>query len=251
MALPLVASARASAQGTLLAPLGVLRAVYLAGTPVQALRDPATGALRGIAYDLARELARRADIGLTFESRPAPAQVINAVLSGAADIGFVANAPFHSDPVLYSHNYLRTPHSVVVGASSPIHILAELDRPGLRIGAARGDPFSIHLGRTLAAARFVPLDSVAPATVARHLADGTLDAFGASRHRLRQLAALVPGLRTLPGSLFGEPQALIVPATAPARLALVDAFLHAVTRDGFLQTAIARSDTEAEIQPNN
>ena len=130
MALPLVASARASAQGTLSAPLGVLRAVYLAGTPVQALRDPATGALRGIAYDLARELARRADIGLTFESRPAPAQVINAVLSGAADIGFVANAPFHSDPVLYSHNYLRTPHSVVVGASSPIHILAELDRPG-------------------------------------------------------------------------------------------------------------------------
>src|ERR1700746_2290580 len=42
-----------------IAPGGTLRATYLGTNPAQAMRDPATGEVRGPAYDLARELARR------------------------------------------------------------------------------------------------------------------------------------------------------------------------------------------------
>ena len=42
-----------------IAPGGTLRAAYLGTNPAQAMRDPTTGELRGPAYDLARELARR------------------------------------------------------------------------------------------------------------------------------------------------------------------------------------------------
>ncbi len=239
----------ARAQGTALAPLGVLRAVYLAGNPVQAARDPSTGAVRGIAYDLARELAHRAGIELTFESRSGIAPVIDAVRSGVADIGFLANDPSRRGPVLFSQTYLHNPQSLVVPTAGRLHSLAERDRAGLRIGAGRTDSIGLHLDRTLTAATFVPLDDVSPAAIARHFADGTLDAFGANRLRLRQIASLIAGVRVLPGSIFGVPQAIIVPPDATARLILVDSFLTAVRRDGFLQAAIDRSDTEAEIEP--
>ncbi len=245
---PLLAGAgQVHAQGAVLAPLGHLRAVYLAGNPVQAARDPATGAVRGIAHDLASELARRAGVNLSFSARPGSAAVIEAVRGGAADIGFLADDPSRHGPVLFSRTYLRNPQSAVVPGNGP-ETLAELDRAGRRIAAGRSDSVGLHLARTLAAATFVPLDNVSPAALARHFAAAEIDAFAASRLRLRVLAAGIPGLRVLPGSLFGVPQAIIVPADAPARLALVDGFLLAVRRDGFLQAAIARSDTEAEIE---
>ena len=240
---------QAVAQGTILAPFGVMRAVYLAGNPVQAVGDPATGAVRGIAYDLARELTRRADVGLSFSARPGIAAVIDAVRGGVADIGFLADDPSRHGPVLFSQTYLRNPQSLVVADLAKLDGLGTIDRAGLRIGAGRHDSVGLHLARTLRAATFVPLDIVTPAAIAQHFADGTLDAFGASRLRLRQFAASIPGLHVLPGSIFGVPQAIIVPAEAPARLALVNAFLNAVRRDGFLAAAIARSDTEAEIEP--
>ena len=79
------------------------------------------------------------------------------------------------------------------------------------------------------------------------MAEISIDAFCASRLRLRQLAAAIAGLRVLPGSILGVPQAIIVPANAPTRLALVDTFLLAVRDNGLLQAAIIRSNTEAEI----
>jgi ABC-type amino acid transport substrate-binding protein len=42
-----------------IAPGGTLRAVYLGSNPAQAMRDPASGEVRGAAADLARELAQR------------------------------------------------------------------------------------------------------------------------------------------------------------------------------------------------
>ena len=238
---------RAHAQGSALAPLGHLRAVYLAGNPVQAARDPASGAVRGIAFDLATELARRSGVPLSFTARAGIAPVIDAVRGGAADIGFLANDPSRHGPVLFSRTYLRNPQSAVVPVAGPAS-LAELDRPGRRIAAGRSDSVGLHLVRTLQSATFIPLDNVATAALARHFAADEIDAYVASRLRLRLLAADIPGLRVLPGSLLGVPQAIIVPVDAPARLALVDAFLLAVLRDGFLQAAIARSNTEAEIE---
>jgi len=45
-----------------LAPTGTLRAAYLGTNPAQTMRDPSTGEIRGPAYDLARELARRNNV---------------------------------------------------------------------------------------------------------------------------------------------------------------------------------------------
>src|SRR5258708_11362492 len=73
-----------------IAPGGTLRAAYLGTNPAQAMRDPATGEVRGAAYDLARELARRNNVPLEFKPIAGPPAVIEAVQNGQADIGFGA-----------------------------------------------------------------------------------------------------------------------------------------------------------------
>src|SRR5436190_23702624 len=79
-----------AAAQTNLAVAGTLRAAYLASNPAQAVKDPATGAPRGVAVDLARELARRQGVEAAMNGLPSPQAVLEAVEKGQADIGFVA-----------------------------------------------------------------------------------------------------------------------------------------------------------------
>jgi len=72
-----------------LAPSGLLRAAINYGNPVLAQRDAATGELRGVSVDLARELARR--IGAPLELRPyeAAGKVTADAASERWDIAFM------------------------------------------------------------------------------------------------------------------------------------------------------------------
>src|SRR5688572_10480594 len=61
-----------------LAPIGKLRVGFLATTPLHAIKDAASGELKGPAVDLGREMARR--LGIPFE--PVAYQSFPAVLAG-------------------------------------------------------------------------------------------------------------------------------------------------------------------------
>ena len=49
-----------------IAPTGTLRAAYLGNNPAQAVRDPATGEIRGASADLARDSGRRINTPVTL-----------------------------------------------------------------------------------------------------------------------------------------------------------------------------------------
>jgi polar amino acid transport system substrate-binding protein len=70
---------------------------------------------------------------------PTAAAVIEAVRSGAADIGFVAPNPERTGLVLYSQTYMLVQQSALVRADSPLHSVNELDRPGQVIGINTDD----------------------------------------------------------------------------------------------------------------
>jgi polar amino acid transport system substrate-binding protein len=231
------------------APTGTLRAVYLEGNAAQAVQDPATGEIRGISADLAREFARRLGVPVQLTPLGGVQAVIAAVTAGTADIGFLANDPSRRGTIEFSQTYLRNPQSLVVPAASDIQSFADLDRPGLRIGASKGDSIALFLGRTLKLARLVELESGNPADVKHSFEAKSIDAFGANRLRLTGIAMEIPGLRMLPGSIFGVPQAIIVPARLADRLAAVNAFLDETREDGFLQRAIDRANVGVEIEP--
>jgi polar amino acid transport system substrate-binding protein len=223
-----------------LAPTGTLRAVYLASNPAQAVRDPASGEIRGASADLARELARRLNVPAAVIPSQSPATVIDAIAKGEADIGFVAYAPERVGTVEFSQTYMLVQQSFIVRDDSPIRSVNDIDKPGLRISGGKGDSVTLFLARNLKQATLVETDNT-PADAKRKLAAGEIDAFGANRQRLTTLLADFPGYRLLPDSLFGVPQTIVVAKGKPEALAAVNRFIDDVRASGFLRDAIARS----------
>jgi polar amino acid transport system substrate-binding protein len=222
-----------------IAPGGTLRAAYLGTNPAQAMRDPATGEVRGAAYDLARELARRNNVPLEFKPIAGPPAVIEAVKNAEADIGFVAYEATRLGTVEFSQTYMLVRQSFLVLDGSPIRAIADVDRAGQKIAGTVNDSITLCMKRVLKQATIVELAND-PAELSKALTARTIDAFGANRQRLTTLSTATPGTRLLPDDLFNVPQNIVVPKDRPAALAAVNALIDEVRASGFLQSAIAR-----------
>jgi polar amino acid transport system substrate-binding protein len=224
-----------------IAPTGTLRAAYLATNPAQARKDPQTGEIRGASYDLARELAKRIGKPLDFKPIAGPPAVIEAVMSGQADIGFVAYEATRLGTVEFSDTYMLTQQSFLVLDGSPIKAVADIDKPGRKVGGTRNDSITLCLKRVLKQASAVELDNN-PESVAKALTAREIDALGANRQRLTTLTRSIPGSRLLPDNFFNVPQNIVVPMGKPEVLAAVNAFLDEVRASGFLREAVEKSN---------
>jgi polar amino acid transport system substrate-binding protein len=163
-----------------------LRAAYLATNPAQAIRNAQTGEVRGVSFDLARELAKRIGEPLDFKPTASPPAVIDAVRGGQADIGFVAYEATRLGTVEFSQTYMLVQQSFLVLGDSPIHAVADVDRVGRKISGTYNDSITLCLKRTLKQATLVKLDNN-PELIAKALVSRGIDALGANRQRLTNL----------------------------------------------------------------
>ena len=76
-----------------LAPAGKLRVGINYGNPVLATRDPASGDLRGVAVDLARELGKRVNLPVELVAFDSAGKMFDAAKDGAWDMAFLAIDP--------------------------------------------------------------------------------------------------------------------------------------------------------------
>jgi polar amino acid transport system substrate-binding protein len=223
----MIAAALACGTSTMagdIAPGGTLRAVYLGTNPAQAMRDAGTGEVRGPAYDLARELARRNNVPLEFKPIASPPAVIEAVKNGEADIGFVAYEATRLGTVEFSQTYMLVRQSFLVLDGSPIKAIADIDRAGQKIAGTINDSITLCMKRILKQATIVELENN-PAELSKALTAGAIDALGANRQRLTTLST-------------DGPQTIVVPKDRPATLAAVNALIDEVRVSGFLRSAI-------------
>jgi polar amino acid transport system substrate-binding protein len=230
-----------AAQTSPLAKDGIVRAAYLASNPAQAVKDPVTGEARGVVVDLARELERTRGIKVTLIGLPNPQRVIDAVRNGEAEIGFVAYNPERAGPVEFSKPYLLVNQTFIVKNDSPIRSIADIDRPGRKLGATRADSIALYLKRTMKQGQVVELDDTSRDTVHRLLELGTVDAFGANRQRLTEMVKGASGFRLLNDDLYGVEQTIIVGGGRRDALDAANQFIDEVRRSGFLRSSVERS----------
>src|SRR5712691_11826649 len=86
---------------------GKLRAGVGVVAPHWAVKDPATGELRGVAVDIARALAKRLGVELVMVEYPSPPSVLDGLETGAWDVGFLAIDPSRAVLVDFSPPYLQ------------------------------------------------------------------------------------------------------------------------------------------------
>jgi polar amino acid transport system substrate-binding protein len=243
--LPLLAAAGlASAADPGIAPTGTLRAAYIVSNLAQAVKDPATGEFRGVSTDIAKELGRRNQVAVTILPLASAVAVLDAVRGGRADIGFVAPNPERMGVVLYSQTYMLVQQSFLVRDDSPIRSVSELDRPGRKIGANSGDSVALYLKTHLTRATVVESPDFTLKEGSTWLANGTVDAFGGNRQRLRVSTQGIPGLRLLADNLYGVPQAIAVANDRPELLTEINSAIDELRSSGFLRAAVERSGVD-------
>jgi polar amino acid transport system substrate-binding protein len=223
------------------APTGILRAVFIASNPVQAVADPKTGEVSGPAAAIAEQLALRFHVPLRITGAPGAAGVIEAMKKGEADIGFLAFDPARAAELDFSRTYALAQNTYAVLERSALHSVADADRAGVRIGVATRDAGDLFLTRTLKQAVLKRNPGGDLDKAVQMLRAGEIDAYAANRQRLSELAARVPDLRLFPDNFYAVEQAVVVAKGQRALLEEVNRVLEGVRTSGVLAKAIERA----------
>lgn len=202
-----------------LAPTGILRAAVALGDappPSLAMRDPASGAPRGVPVDLAAELGRWLGVPVDIIQYAAPSRIVESAAAGAWDVGFITADMADPAAVLASQPYATTASGFLARPGGPVASMADVDRPGVRVAVVEGSREDGALVRLLARATLVRAAAL-PAAVAL-LAEGRVDALCASRPLLLAVAERVPGSRVLEGTFATLAHVVVVPRGRRAAL---------------------------------
>jgi polar amino acid transport system substrate-binding protein len=252
LAMWLCTPASAQSPGSVLAPTGTLRAVFLGGNPVQGRVD-AAGAASGTVPDLVKELARRLGVPYTVTSAPNAAAVIGALKDRTADVGFLAYDETRAREVDFGAPFVVMRNSYLVRADSPIQRSTDVDHAGVTVVAVKGQTQELFVSSHLKAARVRVLPSMPPqAEVERLLSSGEVDAFAINRQRSLEAAqsAAASTVRVLADSFLDVDQCFIVAKGDQGKLGPIEAFVAEVRASGFLKTSIERAGiTGVDVAP--
>jgi ABC-type amino acid transport substrate-binding protein len=159
------------------------------------------------------------------------------------DIGFLAQEAERASQVDFSDAYSNSGAAFAVRANAVFQTSADVDRPGVTIGAVAGQSPEVYLRAHVTNARVESQPAVPPnEALGKMLIDGRFDAFGANRTRMEELVRDVPGLRVLPDDYMVTSQAIVVPKGNAARLAEVNRFLADVRKSGFVKTSLDQAN---------
>jgi polar amino acid transport system substrate-binding protein len=215
---------------------GKLRAGVGVVAPHWAVKDPATGELRGVAVEIARALAKRVGVELVMVEYPSPPSVLDGLKTSAWDVGFLAIDPSRAALVDFSPPYLQIDATYLVQGSSTIQSVGDADQPGVRIAVTRKSVEEIVLSRTLKRAELRSVDTI-PAGF-ELLRAGNADALAVPRPAALQLSVRLPGSRVLAGRFHATSGAMAVPKGQAEWLAYISEFIEEAKASGLVQKVI-------------
>ena len=230
-----------------LAPTGALRAGINFGNVVNAQRDPSGGEPRGVAPDLARELAKRAGVPVKFVTYDAAGKMVEGLKGGEVDILFVAIDPERAEDIAFSQPYVQIEGTYLVRKDSPFKRIEDVDRDGVKIVVGLKSAYDLFLSR-----------AIKHATLTRgaggvgYLADwrkGGFDAAAGVREALLEEAKRDPSLKVLDGHFMTIPQAAGVPKARPNAASFVNKVIGELKASGFVRSALDKSGNTAATVP--
>ena len=231
-----------------LAPGGKLLAAINLGNPVLANKDPASGEVRGVSVDLARELGRRLGANVELVVFTGAGMVVEALRDRKVDVGFVAVDPVRGAEMLQSHPYVVIEGAYLVRNESSIRANAEVDRAGNRVLVAQGSAYDLFLTREIKAATLMRTQG-SPNVVNDFLAQ-KLEVAAGVKQQLQSDAQCVGGVRLLDGRFMVINQAMGTQKGRDAGLAYLNSFIEEMKASGFVAQALARNGVEgAAVAP--
>lgn len=221
-----------------LAPTGTLRAAINVGNTVLAQKD-AAGAPKGVSVDLARELAKRLGVDVSFVVFDAAGKVFEALKNNAWDIAFLAIEPARAAEIAFTAPYVLIEGRFIVRTDSPLNSVADFDRPGIRIAVGKGAAYDLYLSRTFQHATLVRAPTGPDAL--RRFVDEGLEAGAGVTQSVQAFADANPGLRLITERFMAIGQAMGMPKGREAGAAYLKQFVEEMKASGFIADALVRS----------
>jgi polar amino acid transport system substrate-binding protein len=230
------------------APTGTLRAAINYGNGVLAQKGPEGP--RGISADLARELARRLGVPLTYVTFEAAGKSFEAAKANTVDVLFVAIEPVRAADVDFSPPYVLIEGTYLVLKDSPLKEVGDVDRPGIRVSVGLNSAYDLYLTRTLKDAKLVRAASGGCCLAIDLFREQKLDAVAGVRQPLVEYAKTHPDVRVMNGRFQEIRQAMGTPKGRPAAAAYLRTFVEEMKASGFVADSLKRSNQpDAQVAP--
>jgi len=221
-----------------LAPSGKLRVAINHSNFLLVNPGSPHGAPKGIAPDLAAELAKRIGVPIEYVSFDGAGKTADAIRDAQVDAGFIASEAERAAVIEFSSAYLELPATYLVPAGSPIRSIAEVDKPGVRIAISNRSAYDLYLTRTLKSAQLVRAEGI-PASV-KLFVDQKLDALAGLKPGLMADAAKLPGSRLLDGQFTAVQQSIGVPKKRAAGAKYLREFVEEAKRSGLVAQLVEK-----------
>ncbi|MGH3246293.1 MAG: transporter substrate-binding domain-containing protein [Trebonia sp.] len=226
-----------------LTPAGGLRVALNLGNPV--LVQGTSAAPRGVTVDIANELAARVGVPAEFRCFDAARDCFAAVVTGEADLCFLAIEPARADSIAFTAPYVLIEGVYAVPRESRLTTVTEVDSADVRIGVKHGSAYDLFLTRTLRHASVVR-----GAEGTEEFVTGNLEAAAGVREPMTEFVAAHPACRLIEGRFMEIRQAL---GTARTKRPETTRFLHDLVEElkatGFVADALRRSGQTAPVAP--
>jgi polar amino acid transport system substrate-binding protein len=221
-----------------LAPTGKLRVGLQLGSPHNVIQDSVSGEMRGVGFDLGKELARR--MGVPFEpiTYPSVGAVLDAGKAGAWDVAFVGFSPARAKEWDFTGLHMEVEFGYLVPAGSSISTMADVDRSGIRVAVQEKSQPDVFVSRMLKNAEVIRAPSLA-GTV-EMLKSRRADAIFSIKPSLFEASKQLPGSRVLEGRPGIDPHAMVMPKGREVGLAYARQFIEHAKSEGLVKAAIER-----------
>ncbi len=229
-----------------LAPTGVLRAALYRGGPTNVVVDARTGDMRGVGFDLGKELARR--LGVTYQPviYATPKRLIEDVDSGNWDVAFVARDAHRETLMSFTAVYMSIGHGFLVSDRSDVLSLRDAGRPGIRVGVPAGGAVIPPLRHLLPSAVLVEIGMPDAAELVR---SGRVDVFAANKANLFEIADRAPGWHVLEECFSFDRFALGLPKRRAGGLPVACRFIDSAVVEGLVTEAVKRAGARGVVVP--
>lgn len=226
------------------APTGKLRASLYLGGPTNVIVHPTTGEMKGVGYEIGKELARR--LGISYEPviYKTPKLLVDDIESDNWDVAFIARSSSREKIMKFSETYLSLEQGFLVPTDSSIKTMEEVDRPGIRVGVPAGGSVISRVAGVLSDEILVEVGM--PRAVAL-MRSGAVDVFSANKGNLYQIADQLPGSRVLDGYFSVDEFALGIPNGRKIEMSLLNEFIEEIKSQGLIEAASKRAGVRGVV----
>jgi len=188
-----------------------------------------------VTVELAKAAAEKLNASLELVEFQSSDEIAAAGSKGVWDISFMPADRKREQFVDQGPAYVEYKSGYLVGAGSGISSVAEIDRPGIRVGCIEGTSTSRTVERNVKTASVTKF--VKPETAADLMSKGQLDALAIGIEALKDLSSKLPGARVLDEMIQSTGVVVVVQGRAVAG-EWAARFLTGAKADGTVRRAL-------------